>query len=109
VKVSELESADLDYWVGKAYGIADDWCVVDDRVVSKTERTPVFGSPSREWLHGGPIIEREKIDILNRGGDVKCNILKPGHPAQTFIQSGPTPLIAAMRAFVASKFGDEVE
>ena len=63
--------------------------------------------PSSSWAQGGPIIEREGIwlaaPLLFRtewsaavGGDVDD-------------KRGPTPLIAAMRAFVASKLGDEVE
>lgn len=70
-------------------------------------------APQENWAQGGPIIERRKITL-------RTNACVPGHWA-AFIdfggsntnvkarQSGPTPLIAAMRCFVASKLGDEVE
>ena len=60
--------------------------------------------PTQNWSQGGPIIEREKIavryDVERFGwvadfGDGKCWF-------------GATPLIAAMRCYVASKLGDEV-
>lgn len=70
-------------------------------------------SPSTSWAQGGPIIERESITL-------RVNACVAGHWA-AFIdfgssncnvrarQSGPTPLIAAMRCYVASKLGDEVD
>jgi hypothetical protein len=63
-------------------------------------------APSNDWSQGGPIIEREKIgtwpseSISGKWGARMLN---------TYIMYGPTPLIAAMRCFVASKLGDEVE
>jgi hypothetical protein len=58
------------------------------------------------WAQGGPIIEREKIATQPwlSEGDWGASI-KGGF----FEQHGPTPLIAAMRCFVSSKLGDEVE
>lgn len=82
------------------------------------------------WEYGGPIIERERIalnfyatkkdgrywgsSLLDEQG---CEVPHPD-PAQHALMSdgfcpawacGPTPLIAAMRAFVSSKLGEEVE
>ena len=57
---------------------------------------------STDWSQGGPIIEREPIDLMKVGSTqwrADCG------PAVT----GPTPLIAAMRAFVTKKFGAEIE
>jgi hypothetical protein len=57
--------------------------------------------PSTEWSVGGPIIEAEKIDLTVvvggwcAGFDLEC--------------FGRTPLEAAMRFYVASKLGEEVE
>ena len=58
-----------------------------------------------KWEHGGPIIEREKIQLKENGY---------GHWfAKKFIKDGwvrgPTPLIAAMRCYVASTLGDDVD
>jgi hypothetical protein len=58
------------------------------------------------WGMGGPIIEREKIDIEH------YTLPSPGWMAGVFNKAqkhGPTPLIAAMRAYVASKMGDKIE
>lgn len=73
-------------------------------------------SPSTNWEHGGQIVEREVRILEKRDGTAFYNgeevsgvrwlaTCKPG----TFTFMGRTPLIAAMRAFVASKLGDEVE
>lgn len=61
-------------------------------------------TPSTSWAQGSVIIEQELIQtsytILGwraQGFDYNC------------VSYGPTPLIAAMRCYVASKFGDEIE
>lgn len=67
--------------------------------------------PSTNWTQGGPIIERERIQLQpHRTGDgwlattLPRDVRIPGAFA-----IGPTLLIAAMRAYVASKFGETVE
>jgi hypothetical protein len=60
-------------------------------------------SPSTDWAQGGPIIERERIE-LEHDGFIWWARIKADED-----HSGPTPLIAAMRCYVASKLGDEVE
>lgn len=66
---------------------------------------------STDWSQGGPIIEREKMTLGKQ-------VHKNDWSAESFngegidtahIGFGPTPLIAAMRCYVASKLGDEVE
>jgi len=74
---------------------------------------------SYDWAQGGPIIERECIDLhcvndslwearwwANNSGMVKNPAQRFKHNIQT---NGPTPLVAAMRCYVASRLGDEVE
>ena len=63
-------------------------------------------NPSTDWAQGGPIIEREGIEIT-RGGAYAEHFWKATR--NSTINYGPTPLIAAMRCYVASKFGDEVD
>ena len=61
---------------------------------------------STDWAAAGPIIEREKITLEWTGftfGDWMGYIR---HGEESF---GPTPLIAAMRCYVAAHLGDEVE
>ena len=65
---------------------------------------------SEDWKQGGPIIERERIGVEPWGADATWmaqTYNEAGRVLQR--QYGPTPLIATMRCFVASKLGDEVE
>jgi hypothetical protein len=70
--------------------------------------------PSADWAQGGQIIEREKIETgyySDESGHVELRgqwsaWLASGPIKELF---GPTPLVAAMRCFVTSKLGDEVE
>ena len=60
---------------------------------------------STNWSQGGLIIEREGIS-WHCGNKSSWHTYGYGS-AENF--NGPTPLIAAMRCYVASKLGDEVE
>lgn len=67
----------------------------------------VLFNPSTSWYHGGPIIERGNIDLISpTPSDSLWQAMqwRFAHGAK-----GPTPLIAAMRCFVTSKLGDEVD
>jgi hypothetical protein len=65
---------------------------------------------STNWAQGGPIIDRE-IDQLTRArlsiSAVEWEAVAQGNDQCT--ATGPTPLIAAMRCYVASKLGDTVD
>lgn len=75
--------------------------------------------PSENWEQGGPIIEREGIEINVRNWSPSPGCRLPGKYEWSarlcFVrqteckQFGPTPLIAAMRCFVASVLGNEIE
>lgn len=59
-----------------------------------------------EWKDAGPIIERERIELGSYADQWQATMhLEDG----SIYELGPTPLIAAMRCYVASKLGDEVE
>ena len=67
-------------------------------------------SPSTNWAQGGAIIERDKIDVMWCGdrwcaytADAECTT---GEVRQ-LVTEGATPLIAAMRGYVASKQGEQ--
>jgi hypothetical protein len=64
---------------------------------------------SERWDQGGPIIEREDISIDQREGE-PCRAFTGTPVHHTFAMFAPhgRPLIAAMRCFVASKLGEEV-
>ena len=59
---------------------------------------------STDWAQGGPIIERELISVSSQTNGHSW-AAKGAHN----YSYGPTPLIAAMRCFVASKLGDKVD
>lgn len=61
-------------------------------------------SPSTDWSQGGPIIEQKKITPY---ADDDCWVAQAWK--STVTEAGPTPLIAAMRCYVASKIGNEVD
>jgi hypothetical protein len=71
--------------------------------------------PSSRWEHGGPIIEREGIALVRPFGlwDAAVNGFvdtEGGISSRTGeAEDAPTALVAAMRAYVAAKLGDEVE
>lgn len=64
-------------------------------------------SPSTDWSQGGPIIERENIDLISP---------TPSDPLWQAMQwrfahgaKGPTPLVAAMRCYCCAKLGEYVD
>jgi hypothetical protein len=65
--------------------------------------------PSTNWAQGGPIIERERLLIQpelgkeGAGNAWYCVAITP-HDAY-----GETPLVAAMRCYLVSKLGDEID
>lgn len=99
MKTSELTGKALDWAVAKCEGVinGDD---LDIGFVLEGGYTP-----STDWAQGGPIIEREGIQIVRRG-DFCWEALRD---ADGVFCLGRKPLIAAMRCYVASKLGDEVD
>lgn len=85
MKTSELTGAALDWAVAKCEGKDADCEVHAGNVLyGRVTSGFIHYTPSTNWAQGGPIIERKKIPNT---GD----------------------LASAMRCYVASKFGDEVE
>lgn len=114
MKTSELTGAALDW----AVAICEEPNIAK-RIDKKRDPSLIsFFNPSTDWAQGGPIIEREKIKVFpNVGGTWSAQIRHTeahplvSHPvlAGWTNSSGQTPLIAAMRCYVASKFGDDME
>jgi len=126
INVSELEGVALDYFVCKAAGLLDAY-PQHKRPLSFATHWRSAGSkylhPSTDWANGGPIIEKEDIRLFpdmmavttERGTEVyKKQGWKAQETATAYwirkpVFTGPTPLIAAMRCYVASKLGETVE
>lgn len=117
-KTSELTGALLDAAVAKAEGLPYEL----RQFTNESDGSPVMVCtvfsqhyiPSTDWADGGPIIDREKVAVSPSSSkdQWEAGVIKSyGHegPEAEQWMYGPTPLIAAMRAYVVSKLGDEVE
>jgi hypothetical protein len=118
LKTSELQGSALDWAVAKCEGKTKLYQIRrgDSRVID-TDHPEYFEQYKRQhdeystdWAQGGPIIERERISIedCQDGAGLYWEATRIEPPAVSEAR-GPTPLVAAMRAYVASKLGDEVE
>lgn len=103
IRTSELAGAALDWAVAKCEGV--EYFGAAFQYLGK----PYF-TYSSNWSQGGPIIRRERINLRfhTRTDAASTAFMWAGHhPA--FRMRGPTELIAAMRCYVASKLGEEVD
>ena len=71
-------------------------------------REPWLWYPSTSWAQGGPIIEREGISVAYIDDNIADGAWFASTVGGDENNEGPTPLIAAMRCYVASKLGDGV-
>ena len=104
MKTSELTGAALDWAVAKCEG--------NDGVWYASDKDPVDFTPSTNWAHGGEIIEREWLDVTpwpnESDEDRRWQCVQ--YDTHGYVSSfGFTPLVAAMRCYVASQLGDEIE
>jgi hypothetical protein len=109
MKTSELTGAALDWAVAKCLGHTEFHNYGSYIRIPTNPSGSLRFCPSTDWAQGGPIIEREKIGIVTSDKDANVWIGSIFEPDWKFNRTGPTPLIAAMRCYVASKLGDEVE
>lgn len=107
IKTAELTGAALDWAVATALSLD---VYLDDGVVclkgQPFDDNAHYFLPTQNWAQGGPIIEREKIRIRPDNGWAAAMYWPDGRSQW---HEGETPLIAAMRCYVASKLGDTVE
>lgn len=118
VKVSTASGLVLRYCVAKADGWSNEG--LEDIANGDTYPEHDFDV---NWSLAGPIIEREKLTVMNRSVTnpnlqewfavapeaIALAIAEDDDRDAAIGSEGPTPLVAAMRAFVASKLGDTVE
>lgn len=127
IKTSELTGPALDWAVTRARleGEVETTFYIDHkgRVMEESGDLSWVYSPSADWSQGGPIIEREDINVARHTHSEITEsqqeiYRKDGWTAFTTTtaywmtptqQFGPTPLIAAMRCYVAAALGDEVD
>ena len=99
MKTSELTGAALDWAVARCEG-----------GVGENQLIGAWYAPSTDWAQGGPIIEREGIGLDQYADYPQWQAFTPApeQPSGQAVCSGPTPLIAAMRCYVASKLGADI-
>jgi hypothetical protein len=106
-------------------GAALDWAVANIELTGHDDYTNVLMvtvgddndwkyTPSTDWAQGGAIIEREWISVSKPVNSLTWVATMHYQNEDTddvmwMEETGTTPLIAAMRCYVASKLGDEVE
>lgn len=125
IKTSELECAALDWAVATVEGReivihgVGQYCYDRPGGVHCCKYGCTFGprniqydvadySPSTEWSQGGPLIERYEVAISPEQFGWEAEVYNGGH-MNPVDGAGKTPLIAAMRAIVASELGREVD
>lgn len=110
IKVSEATGIQLDWLVAKCEG--KNGILHDDGITRCIVIAAASGvykgtfKPTINWALGGPIIEREGIQLHVKEDKTEWMACRWGWQRQAY---GPTPLIAAMRCAAASKLGEEVE
>ena len=91
-------------------GVALDWAVAKCENIDLIPHRGgwIYAAYSSNWAQGGPIIEREVIQLTpdEYTGTWSAYMTNEG---ESYDYTGPTPLIAAMRCYVASKMGDNVD
>lgn len=116
MKTSELTDSALDYSVHVAKGNSIASCEYWLEKYADDGRRDLCERYSTDWAQGGPIIDREIGNGLQLGrkttgamsfcfyAEYQGNMWE-----QLRKHYGQTPLIAAMRCYVASKLGNEIE
>lgn len=124
MRTNELIGPQLDWVVARCEGYG--WFEIDSSGYLYSILNEERYTPSTDWEQGGPIIEREGINIrairkkghrLDRQyfaaydhGNTRTLVFwirDPSHPMHYF--SGPTMLVAAMRCYVTHRLGNEID
>lgn len=104
IKTSELTGAALDWAVAKCEGEA----YLPETTFDGIGMEHAAIRYSTDWAQGGPIIERERISIRHWANAPVVHAYMSQDDAP-WSSDEASPLIAAMRCYVASTLGDEVE
>jgi len=102
MKTNELTGHALNWAVSQVEGIDHDTAILNITIGDDNG----WFLDYLTWAQGGAIIEAWMIDVGTYRGAWRAARHVGSLPTYGY---GPTPLIAAMRCYVASKLGDEVE
>ena len=127
IKVKDLINIQLDWAVAKCQNIKVSvrfckkenepykyvWFQTQEYSPSTNDLVWEIYSPSKTWAQAGPIIEQEKItfdyDFYGQSLSLWTARKYAFDGTLLWAESGDSPLIAAMRCFVQSILGDEVD
>lgn len=109
IPTQDLTGAALDWAVAQCEGVAVGICLggylATQRQIESTPYSCTGYEPSKNWALSGPIIEREHIFLE----PPTCTSEAWSACIGEHLGEGETPLIAAMRCYVASKLGPTVD
>lgn len=119
VRAAELTGAALDWAVAMAVGhaLCEDAIQGDHILIGHGDGDLRPFRPSTDWAQGGPLIYEHDVALFSTADDRwhalhEQSMGRGGSYIDCYDRdadgSGATPLIAAMRALVASKLGDVV-
>ena len=119
IKTSELEGAALDWAVGSSLGMElrvsgypDGEGGTEFTFAAKIPGGYKTYTPSTDWNQGGPLIEEYLATATNGswgGAAINASWVVTVIWKGAMTECGPTFLVAACRAIVAAKLGDEVD
>lgn len=124
IKVSGATNLHLNWLVAQCLGHTPDSYLNSAIVVKDVKgkatgiqipgiRDYVWFAPATNWAQGGPIIEQNGLELsvhVIHNGVITSWASEKDWPSTTEKSAcGPTPLVAAMRCFVVSHLGNEVE
>jgi hypothetical protein len=107
MRTADLTGVALDWAVAKCeFEGCEGWDGTLSGVDAVSDMQGGTFKPSTDWALGGAIIERECMQLW-KGGEWCASLDQSFNPPE--FSTGATPLIAAMRCYVASKLGEEIE
>ena len=119
IKTGELKGMALGYAVALCLGgkclshdtVSTWWITIDGKNRALKAGWAQSFAPWADWSQGGAIIEREKIEVMVVKNGWYCQKQTGAGIAEADFARGTAqvPLVAAMRCFVASRLGNEVE
>ena len=112
IKTADLIGPALDWAVAQCESVEVEY--INDGITRCLLRVSPFTGmyrPSVDWSQGGPIIERKGGTLWSTDAMWwRCKARYDfANDTEGAVIAGPTPLVAAMRCYVASRLGDEVD